>query len=347
VLDNSKRLLQYAAMVKAQTATEKAACPACQSPSKRFGKHRNGLQRFRCLSCRKTFTEDHKAPFRIEDLLKEQRGQMVLQLLVEGCSIRTVERITNIHRDAIVTLLVAAGERCERLMDRLIRNVPVKDVQCDEIWGFVGKKEGHKRPEELADDSIGDAWCWVAIERETKMVLAWTLGKRTMEKAFELMLKLRRATSPDARFQLTTDGLKHYVPAVDEMLLERCDFAQLIKFYGTSHEGHQRYSPPDMVESIPVPVNGHPDPKRICTSHVERQNLTMRMQIRRLTRLTNGFSKKMENLRAAVALHFGYYNFCRIHGSLRVTPAMETGIANRVWTLADLLAVPAVSSASD
>jgi IS1 family transposase len=180
-------------------------------------------------------------------------------------------------------------------------------------------------------------WTWVALERNTKLVLAFAVGKRTLDKAFELTLKVRRATSQHYRFQLTTDGLKAYRTAVDEMLADRCDFAQLIKFYSQPVQNEQRYSPPRMIEAVPVAVSGDPDPSRICTSHVERQNLTMRMQIRRLTRLTNAFSKKLENHRAAVALHFAYYTFCRIHGSLRVTPAMEAGITHKVWAISDLL----------
>jgi transposase-like protein/IS1 family transposase len=312
------------------------SCPKCGNASKRFGRHRNGLQRYRCLVCRKTFTEDHKPAFRIEDLLTTDQGRMAIQLLLEGCSIRTTERITGIHRDSIMRLLVEAGKRCERLMDRLIRDVPVTDVQTDEIWGYIGKKEGHKRPEEYSDESIGDVWTWVAIERNTKIVLAFSVGRRTLDEAFRLCLRLRRATSPHLRFQLTSDGLQAYRTAVDEMLADRCDFAQLIKFYSQPQMHEQRYSPARMVEAVPVAVYGDPDPSKICTSHVERQNLTMRMQIRRLTRLTNAFSKKLENHKAAVALHFAYYNFCRIHGSLRVTPAMEAGISNHVWPLSEL-----------
>ncbi|HWR36837.1 MAG TPA: IS1 family transposase [Clostridia bacterium] len=316
-------------------------CPYCDNNSKRFGKHRNGLQRFRCLKCGKTFTEDHERPFRIEDYLNEQRGMMAIQLLVEGCSVRTAERITGIHRDAILRLMLLAGMRCEVMIDARIRNVPVTDVQADEIWGFIGKKEGHKRPDEYADDTIGDCYCWVAMDRPTKLILAFVVGRRTLDNAFTLMAKVRQASSEKTRFQLTTDGLRSYPAAVDEMLMDRCDFAQLIKFYSHPQEDEHRYSPAEVVEAVPVVVSGNPDPKHICTSHIERQNLTMRMQIRRLTRLTNGFSKKLENHRAAIALHFAYYNFCRIHGSLRVTPAMEAGITDHVWTLPELLATAA------
>jgi transposase-like protein/IS1 family transposase len=315
----------------------KVICPSCESESKRFGRHRNGLQRYRCLACHKTFTEDHEPAFRIEDYLNTEQGRMALKLLLEGTSVRSAERLTGLHRDAILRLLIVAGERCEALMDRLIRNVPCTEIQCDEIWGYVGKKEGHKRPDEYENDSIGDAWTWVALERNTKLVLAFAVGRRSLDKAFELTLKLRRATSQHYRFQLTTDGLKAYRTAVDEMLADRCDFAQLIKFYSQPVQNEQRYSPPRMIEAVPVAVSGDPEPSRICTSHVERQNLTMRMQIRRLTRLTNAFSKKLENHRAAMALHFAYYNFCRIHSSIRITPAMQGGVTDHVWDLAELL----------
>jgi transposase-like protein/IS1 family transposase len=318
-----------------QTTSKTTTCPNCGNASKRFGKHRNGLQRFRCIACLKTFTEAHARSFRVEDYLKERRGIMAIQLLVEGCSIRTVERITGIRAATLVDLLLIAGERCERLMDS-IRNVPVKDVQCDEIWAYVGKKERNKTTDEYGDDNIGDCWTWTAIERHSKLVLAYSVGRRDIDHAFELMFKLRRATS-DSRFQLTTDGLKAYVHAVHAMLSDRVDFAQLIKFYSQPREGEQRYSPAQMVEAVPVAVIGDPDPKNICTSHVERQNLTMRMQIRRLTRLTNAFSKKIECHRAAIALHFAYYNWCRIHGTLRITPAMESGLTDHVWTISELL----------
>ena len=188
-----------------------------------------------------------------------------------------------------------------------------------------------------SDDSIGDCCTWVAIERNTKLVLTFVVGRRTLQNALDLMKRVRRATRREVRLQLTTDGLQSYIAAVDEMLLDRCDFAQLVKIYAAPREGEQRYSPADVVEAIPVVISGNPDPEKICTSHVERQNLTMRMQIRRLTRLTNGFSKKLENHKAAVALHFGFYNFCQLHGTLRVTPAMEAGITDHVWDVTELL----------
>lgn len=263
---------------------------------------------------------------------------MAIRMLVEGCSVRTVERLTGIRRDSIIDLLLIAGRRCEKLMDSL-RNVSATDIQMDEAWNFIYCKEAHKEGTAREDDeTIGDCYNWVAIDRPTKMVLAFVCGKRTGENAMELARKVRRVTNPDVRFQLTTDGLRAYIDAVDTMLLDRCDFAQLIKVYSAPQDNEHRYSPADVVEAIPIVISGNPDPAKICTSHVERQNLTMRMQIRRMTRLTNGFSKKIENHRAAVALHFGFYNFCQLHGSLRVTPAMEAGVTDHVWDVAELLA---------
>ncbi len=312
-------------------------CPACQSQAKRFGYHRNGLRRFRCLSCRKTFTEPHKAAFRVADYLNEQRGRAAIQLLVEGCSVRTVERATGLHRDTIIELLVIAGKRCEAIMDR-IANVKCREVQADEIWGFIACKEKNKPEDEAEDSERGDCYTWVAMERYSKLVLAFVVGRRTLPNAMELMSKVRRATSP-ARFQLTTDGLNSYIAAVDEFLSDRCDYAQLVKVYAQeTPEDARRYSPAECCGAEKVIISGNPDLSKVCTSHIERQNLTMRMRIRRLTRLTNAFSRKLENHRAAIALHFAYYNFCLIHGSLRVTPAMEAGITDRVWEIAELLA---------
>ncbi len=235
-----------------------------------------------------------------------------------------------------VSLLLIAGERCERLMDRMIQDVPVADVQADEIWSFIGKKEKRKTNDD--DETLGDSYCWVAIEARTKLVLTFVVGKRTGRDAIEFTRKLRRATSATKRFQLTTDGLQAYIPAVDLNLSDRCDFAQLIKIYASPREGEQRYSPGEVVEAIPIVISGNPNPYRICTSHIERQNLTMRMHVRRLTRLTNGFSKKFESHKAAIALHFAHYNFCKLHQTLRVTPAMEAEVTDRVWNIADLVA---------
>ena len=238
------------------------------------------------------------------------------------------------HRDSIMRLLALVGERCERMLEDRIRNIRVADVQCDELWGFIGCKERNKAAD--APATFGDAYCFVAIERKTKLVLAWHLGRRTIRDTEAFTEKIDAATT--GRFQITTDGFSAYPDAISLSLGTRVDFAQLIKVYASPRDGEQRYSPPEVVDAIPVPRIGRPVPRRISTSHVERQNLSMRMCIRRLTRLTNAFSKKWQNLKAALALYFAYYNFCRVHQTLRVTPAMEQGIADRVWTLGELLA---------
>jgi IS1 family transposase len=187
------------------------------------------------------------------------------------------------------------------------------------------------------DDSIGDAYCFIAIERNTKLVLNFALGRRSQATTDAFIEGLRAATAPQ-RFQISTDGFQPYLSAIKTTLSDRCDFAQVIKVYTNADpEGQRRYSPPDVTHVEKVPVMGDPDPAKICTSHIERQNLTIRMQMRRLTRLTNAFSKKWENLWAAYCLHFAWYNFCRVHMKLRVTPAMEAGITGKVWTLRELL----------
>jgi transposase-like protein/IS1 family transposase len=323
-------------MKQAVTTVTTMTCTGCEVRCQRFGTHRNGLQRFRCSQCKKTYTEEHK--HLIEDMnLADEKALLALQLFVEGNSLRSTERITGVDINTLMKLLVRAGEKCEKVMGKLIVNIPVKDVQCDEIWAFVQKKEGNKAPFEAHNDGIGDAYCFVAIERYTKLVLNFALGRRSQATTDAFIEGLRHATSPQ-RFQVSTDGFQPYLSAITTTLSDRCDFAQLIKVYTQDPEGQRRYSPPDVTHAEKVPVMGNPDPAKICTSHVERQNLTIRMQMRRLTRLTNGFSKKWENLWAAYCLHFAYYNFCRIHKTLRVTPVMETGITSRVWTLADLLA---------
>ncbi len=260
-----------------------------------------------------------------------------LKLLVEGCSVRTTERVTGVHRDTILRLLVLAGERCDALMSKLVRDVPVADVQVDEIWGYVGCKERNapKDGQGRTVGLVGDAWCFAAIERSTKLILAWHLGRRTANDTGIFMEKLDAAAR--GWFQLTTDAFAPYREAVGLWFGARADYAQLVKTYARPSENEARYSPAKFSGARPVPQFGNPDRSRISTSHVERQNLTMRMMIRRLTRLTNAFSKKWENLHAALALHFAYYNFCRVHSSLRVTPAMESGLADRAWTIADLI----------
>jgi IS1 family transposase len=258
-------------------------------------------------------------------------------LLLEGMSIRSVERVTDIHRDTILRLLILASERCQRLMDEKIRGLHVRDVEVDEIWGYVFKKEAHKWKHEEGNQEIGDAYCFVAMERSSKLVLTHYLGKRTAESTDRFISRLALATSK-IKYQLTSDGFGPYKPAVKSFLSKRVHFAQLVKVYASSTDGEQRYSPAEVVDAVPEVVMGNPDPDFICTSHIERQNLSIRMGMRRMTRLTNGFSKKWENLQAAYSLWFAYYNFCRKHQTLRVTPAMESGLTDHVWSIGELLA---------
>ena len=311
-------------------------CHNCNTLCKKFGKHRNGLQRFRCKQCRKTFTEDHANPLG-GMYLPPEKATSILQLLLEGMSVRSVERITGVHRDTILRLLVVAGKKSQRLLDSRVRNIPVSDVQCDEIWGFCFKKEQHKWLHEVNRKDIGDAYTFVTIERNSKLVVTFHLGRRDKPSTEAFIGKLRRATS-DKRFQISTDGFGPYINAIDYALIDRCDYAQLVKVYTNNGEEDHRYSQADVTKAVPTPIMGNPDRELICTSHVERHNLTMRMQIRRLTRLTNAFSKKWENLKAALALYFCWYNFCRVHRSIRMTPAMEAGITDHIWGIGEILA---------
>jgi len=306
-------------------------CHNCNSRCKKFGKHRNGLQRFRCNQCRKTFTEDHATPLGSMYTPLEKAAKAI-ELLVEGCSVSTVERFTGLHHTTILSLLVLVGEKCERLLGSRISNLPMSDVQCDEIWGFVGCKEKHNAS---GDPMRGDAYCFVAIERNTKLVLAWHLGRRNARDTVAFTEKINEATQ--GRFQITTDGFRPYVDAVHMSLGTRVDFAQLIKVYSSPRDGEQRYSPAEVVDAVPVPQWGEPELDRICTSHVERQNLSIRMGMRRMTRLTNAFSKKWANLKAAYAVWFAFYNLCRVHCTLRCTPAMAARITDHIWSVRELM----------
>ena len=323
-------------MQNAEQAALTMTCKECDTRCQRFGKHRNGLRRFRCPQCKRTYTEAHRLTLG-EMYVSEEKALLALKLLIEGNSIRSTMRIAGIDGNTITKVLTLAGERCDKLMGRLLVNVPVTDVQADEIWGFVQKKEAHKAPFEANDKTIGDAYCFVAIDRNTKLVLNFALGRRD-QATTDLFIEGLRAATAAQRFQITTDGFQPYVSAIKTTLSDRCDFAQLIKVYGQPVGEEHRYSPPEVLEALPKPIMGEPDRKKICTSHIERQNLTIRMQMRRMTRLTNAFSKKWDNLWSAYCLHFAYHNFCRIHRTIRVTPAMEAGITDHVWDLAELLA---------
>lgn len=263
------------------------------------------------------------------------RQTQVIQCLVEGNSIRSTERMTDTHRDTVMRLLVQVGEGCQALHNDLIRDLPCRRIQCDEIWSYVGKKQRWVKPE---DDKarIGDQWTFVGIDAETKLVPAYLVAKyRNAHAATAFMTDL--ASRLTNRVHLSTDQLLSYVRAVEEAFRGEVDYGNAVKFYEAEPIGPGRYSPPRVVSSQRIPQVGEPERKHISTSLIERQNLTMRMSIRRFTRLTNAFSKKIENHKAAVALHFAYYNLVRMHRAIRMTPAMAAGVVNRLWSLEELV----------
>jgi IS1 family transposase len=260
----------------------------------------------------------------------------VVAALVEGNSIRSTSRMTGIARNTITTLLIDLAEACAGFHDRHVRNLNVRRLQCDEIWNFVGAKAKNATPEKKAE-GWGDTWTWTALDADTKLCVSYLVGGRDLGWATEFMHDCARRISN--RVQITTDGHKAYLEAVESAFGADIDYAQLQKVYGAPSEEHERYSQAVCIGCDMKVVSGNPNPKHVSISFVERQNLSMRMSIRRFTRLTNAFSKKVENHAAAVALWFMYYNFCRVHQTLRVTPAMESGLADHIWTLQELLSL--------
>lgn len=248
-------------------------CHNCKALARKFGKNKQGNQRFYCNTCRRAFIERQET-LQEDKRLPLDKALQCLHLLLEGCSIRSVTRITGVHKTTIMDMLVIAGERCERLMKERIKGVAVKDVEADEIWGFVQFKNRHKLHKQITDPKVGDAYTFVGIERNTKLILAWHLGERGMQDTEAFTEKLHEATS--GHFQLTTDGYRPYENAVSYSLGTRVDYAMLIKVYAANREGEQKYSPPEVVETVSKPLIGNPDPRRICTSIVERSNLSIR-----------------------------------------------------------------------
>lgn len=258
----------------------------------------------------------------------------VVSALVEGNSIRSTSRMTGISKTTILKLLADLGTECAAFHNERVRNLRCQRVQCDEIWQFVGAKAKNATPDQKAE-GWGDVWTWTGIDADTKLVASWFIGSRDPISAwwFTRDLASRLAT----RVQLTTDGLTAYLTAVEEAFESEIDFAQLVKVYGSPREGAVRYSPARFLHARREVIRGNPEPKHISTSYVERQNLSMRMGMRRFTRLTNAFSKKVENHAHAVALYFVHYNFARIHGTLKTTPAMAAGLSDHVWSLEEIV----------
>ena len=260
---------------------------------------------------------------------------LILSQLVEGNSIRSIERVTGVHRDTILRLLKEAGTIALEMLDSQMMNLELKRLQVDEIWTFVAKKQ--RLVKEDDSELVGDQYVFVALDPDTKLIPAFSVGKRTLSMATSFMYDLKSRIR--TRFQLTTDSLRAYLDAVDFIFGEDIDYAMLHKQYKAveGNRGEVRYSPGCIIGIRKKVMAGYPDRKHISTSLVERQNLTMRMNMRRFTRLSNGFSKKLDNLKHALAIHFWHYNFARIHESLRVTPAMEARLTSHLWSFYDLL----------
>jgi IS1 family transposase len=267
----------------------------------------------------------------------------VVAALVEGTSVNATCRMTGVAKHTVLKLLKDIGCACASYHDAHVRNLRVRHLQCDEIWQFVGAKMKNTSPEKIAQ-GWGDVWTWTAIDAATKLIVSYTLGQRGAETAHEFMQDV--ASRISNRIQLTTDGHRVYADAVEDAFGSEIDYAMLVKIYGASNDGESRYSPATCIGCRTGVLAGNPDPRHISTSYVERQNLSMRMGMRRFTRLTNGFSKKLENHGHAVALYFMHYNFCKIHQTLRVTPAMEAGITDHVWSFEELIALLDVKAES-
>ena len=266
--------------------------------------------------------------------LNRAKQAQVIATLVEGTSVNATVRMTGVAKHTILKLLTDLGAACIDYQDRSLRNLTCKRIQCDEIWQFCYAKEKNVPEDKKGQFGFGDVWTWVAIDADTKLVPTFALGRRDAHAAKIFIDDL--AARLAHRIQLTTDGLRVYLEAVEGAFGADVDYAQLVKLYGASQE-ETRYSPAECIGCETSIVTGNPKAKHISTSFIERQNLTMRMGMRRFTRLTNGFSKKIENHFYAVAIHFMHYNFCRVHKTLRVTPAMEAGIADHVWTIEEML----------
>ncbi len=268
-------------------------------------------------------------------LATDKRAQ-ILNCLAEGCSMRSTARLTGVAKKTVERMLVAAGKACAEYQNKVMVNLPCTLLQVDEIWSYTYAKQKNVPDHLKGRKDVGDTWTWICMDSKSKLIPCWHVGKRDATDAYQFINDL--APRLASRVQLTSDGLKAYVEAVEGAFGSEIDFAQLVKLYGNeSHGVEVRYSPAVCTGSRRKRITGNPDRKLISTSHIERQNLTLRMNNRRFTRLTNAFSKKLENHKHAAAIYFMFYNFCRIHQTLRVTPAMEAGISNHVWSLEEIV----------
>jgi IS1 family transposase len=267
--------------------------------------------------------------------LSTDKKATAVSMLCEGNSIRSIERMTGIHRDTVMRLGVRMGEGCKKIMDEKFVGLNSRVIEIDEVWGFVGMKQKTANLTNASDDK-GDVWTWVALDAETKLVPAFAVGERNQVMADALMEDL--AARLTHRVQISTDSLRVYEGAIERAFGTDVDYGTIVKTFSSSQlDEARRYSPPEVVKVDRYAVSGEPDSDLISTSYVEKQNHTLRMHCRRLSRLTNAFSKKLENFKAAVALHYGYYNLVKMHSSIRCTPAMAAGVVNSPWTVANLV----------
>jgi transposase-like protein/IS1 family transposase len=308
---------------------------SCQHETKKkHGHDRKGNQRFRCLDCGKTWVDETVKPLGNMRISMDKATQ-ALGMILEGMSIRATMRLTGLDRNTLCDLILIVGENCQRLLDAKVKNVAATDIQVDEIWSFIAMKEKTRVARNYGPE-LGDSWTFIGIERETKLILAHQVGNRDSDTCWTFLMKLKNAVGT-GRFQLTTDGLKAYTNNVPFAFQSQVDFAQLIKVYSSSQET-TRYSPASIIGIEKLPIFGAPDEQRVSTSHIERMNLSVRMQLRRFTRLTNGHSKSPKHHVAMQALYFAWYNFCRKHETLKgATPAMASKLTDKVWAVADLL----------
>ena len=266
--------------------------------------------------------------------LTTTKRNAVVSALVEGCSIRATVRMTGVAKNTITKLLLDLGAACTKYQDETLRNLPCRRLQCDEIWSYIGTKDKNILPDRQKFGR-GSVWTWTAIDADTKLVPSWLVGTRDLGSAYTFMHDLADRLSH--RVQLTTDGHRPYLEAVESAFNLNIDYATLTKIYGADREQEKRYSPATCKGTVTKVISGNPNPKHISTSYIERQNLTVRMSLRRFTRLANAFSKKVENHAAAVAVYFMYYNFVRIHSTLRTTPAQAAGVTERLWGIEDMM----------
>jgi IS1 family transposase len=269
--------------------------------------------------------------------LSTEKRRQVVSALVEGNSIRATVRMTGVSKNTIARLLVELGAACSQYLDKALVNLNCKRIQCDEIWSFCYAKDKNVPADKRGQFGYGDVWTWTAMDADSKLIVSWLVAGRDAGSAYGFMQDLAKRLA--SRVQLTTDGHRAYLTAVEDNFGSEIDYAMLVKMYGGDSANDTRYSPAECIGCREIIVSGRPDHKHISTSYIERQNLTMRMQLRRFTRLTNAFSKKIENHIASIAIHYMHYNFCRVHQTLRITPAMEAGISDHVWPIEEMLGI--------